>query len=154
METAKERAVSPRFRNKLLTSLVALVASSAFIGAAVLLDALAPHGALGWLVKTIPLAVAIPVILIGYETACDWYYKRFILGENRRFFTEQMHFEEATDANPQQLEPPIIGSQRPSFAGPRRVAPHAAFTSMALSNGAAAHRRGPTTIRIQRWYGQ
>jgi hypothetical protein len=76
--------MSPRLRNKLLTSCIALVFSLALVGILIVLDAIAPQGTFGWLMKTIPLIAAVPAALFGYEAVCDWFYHRFILNENRR----------------------------------------------------------------------
>jgi len=60
------------------------------VGGAIAVDRIAPRGMLGWLIKTISLAVAIPAVLVGYESLCDWYYRRFITSANRMFSADML----------------------------------------------------------------
>ena len=100
--------MSPRFQNKLLTVCVALLASMVLLGVAVVLEVIAPKGALGWLIKTVPLVVAIPAALVGYEAICDWYYKRFILRENQKLY-EKLDLRETRYSDHGRWEPRIKG---------------------------------------------
>jgi hypothetical protein len=62
----------PRSRNKPLVICIAIVASVFLAGAGALLDGLAPRASLaGFFMRTIPLAVVIPFVLVGFNALCD-----------------------------------------------------------------------------------
>ena len=79
--------ISPRFQNKLLDAVAALCGSVLLVGMMIGLEYVIPHSArFSWLLKAVPLAVAIPAVLLGYDAACQWYYRRFIAQANEKFF--------------------------------------------------------------------
>src|SRR5436190_5797196 len=82
--------MSPRFRNKFLTISVGIMTSLLLVGGAIAIDRIARRCTLGWLIKTISLAVTIPVVLFGYDSLCDWYYRRFITSANRKFSADML----------------------------------------------------------------
>ena len=75
-----EGAMSARFRNRLLTVCVAVLASMLLVSVTIVLDVIAPKGTVfGWLLRTVPLILVIPAIMIGFDALCDWYYHAFII---------------------------------------------------------------------------
>jgi hypothetical protein len=142
--------MSPRFRNKFLTICVGVMTSLLLVGGAMAIDRIAPRGMLGWLIKTISLAVAIPVVLVGYESLCDWYYRRFITGANQRFFADMLRsktsvqFDRGNDCQVNGTE-----ARTPKLAPTIRRRGQA--IPVVIGNTAGS---GATTMRVKRWIGQ
>ncbi|HTQ37665.1 MAG TPA: hypothetical protein VMJ32_01480 [Pirellulales bacterium] len=58
--------------NKLLVVCAAIVASTALVSLTAVLDALSPKSSLvGFIIRTLPLAAVIPLVLMGFNTLCD-----------------------------------------------------------------------------------
>ena len=147
--------MSPRFQNKLLTVCVALLASMALLGVAVVLEVIAPKGALGWLIKTVPLVVAIPAALVGYVAICDWYCKRFILRENQKLY-EKLDLRETRYSDHGRWEPGIKGDGVRTAKSPR-VHPNLRRSDVAtilllVGNGKSA--RSGSVAHTKSWFGQ
>ena len=142
--------MSPRFRNKFLTISVGIMTSLLLVGGAIALDRIAPRGMLGWLIKTISLAVAIPVVLVGYESLCDWYYRRFITSANRKFSADMLRcktsvqFDRGNDFQVNGIE-----------ARTPKLAPTIRRTSQTIPVVVGnASGSGATTMQVEQWIGQ
>ena len=142
--------MSPRFRNKFLTISVGIMTSLLLVGGAIAVDHIAPRGTFGWLIKTISLAVAIPVVLVGYESLSDWYYRRFITGANQRFFADMLRFKTSVQfdrGNGLQING--IESRTPKLAPTIRG--RSQTIPVVVGN---ANRSGATTMGVKQWIGQ
>ena len=145
--------MSPRFRNKLLTVCVTVLTSAALVGISMMLDAMAPKGTLGWMIKTIPLIAAIPAVLFGYEAVCDWYYQRFILRENRRPSTDGPYLVTITDITSRGV-PESTHSTRKSvsrMSSANRRHSHAAPLPIPLG---VREMKSTTAVTRKKWVGQ
>ena len=147
--------MSPRFQNKLFTVCVALLASMVLLGVAVVLEVIAPKGALGWLIKTVPLVVAIPAALVGYEAICDWYYKRFILRENQKLY-EKLDLRETRYSDHGRWEPRLNGARVRTAKSPP-VHPNSRRSDVAAilrSVGNGKSTPSSSVAHSKSWFGQ
>jgi hypothetical protein len=84
--------MSVRMKNKPLVLFTALVAAAGLAGVAAVLNSLFPQAsAVGFMVRSAPLAVVIPIVLIGFSWLCDRLDRpsdqetyRFAVGRNSR----------------------------------------------------------------------
>jgi hypothetical protein len=148
--------MSPRFRNKLLTGCVALLASTILVAASASLELIALHGVIGWLIRTLPLVVPIPAVLFGYEALCDWYYQRFIDTANEKFALEQTRIHqthaENTPVRRRAMNGFDVAVQR-AMNGSRRPVTTASGVSQFRAADFAS-RGGNFAAPANRWVGQ
>jgi hypothetical protein len=148
--------MSPRFRNKLLTAALAAVASIFLVGTMVVLDVAVPAGMhLGWLIKTAPLAVVIPAVLIGYDALCDWYYSRFITGANEEYSASQASELIATSDRIRQLRSQQ-GNRSQSW--PKSISStsvyRTALVALPINTRDEIHAQAHPASAAKRWIGQ
>jgi hypothetical protein len=154
---AKEELImSARFRNKLLTVCIAIAASLVLVGTTVALEVLALAGKIGWLVKTLPLLIAIPAVLFGYESICEWWYHRFITGENRKLLVQGSQQCQPTRYRRDAWRPFVNESARSEKQtnGSRKTIQTTTVILIPTRGFASSSQRARMTASAKRWIGQ
>ena len=149
--------MSVHFRNKLLTVCIAIAASLVLVGTTVALEVLAPAGKLGWLIKTLPLVIAIPAVLFGYESICEWWYHRFITGENRKLLVQGSQQHQTNQYRHNAWQPFVNGSARGQkhTNGSRKAVENPTTVILLPIRGfASSSQRARMTATAKRWIGQ
>ena len=117
----------------------------------------APAGKIGWLVKTLPLLIAIPAVLCGYESICEWWYHRFITGENRKLLVQGSRQCQPSQYRHDAWQPFVNASaraQKHTYGSRKSVEAPTVVVLLPARTFASSSQRARITATAKRWIGQ